>query len=165
MALDNRSLLLAQFLLGLVAWASVALVLVRPALARLDEPRALRWWLAPQLFRYIGMSLLATGITGAGMPSRFATWVATGDLITSLLAVAAFAALGRPGPLGRWLAIVATTVGLADLLHNLSLGMQLDAPAHLGSAWLVVAVIVPGMLVAHLGAIERLWRARRATRA
>jgi uncharacterized membrane protein len=117
------------------------------------------------MFRYVGMSLLASGVAGAGLPPRFAEWVATGDLITALLAVAAFAALGRPGPAGRWLAIAATAVGLADLLHNLSLGMRLGAPEHLGAAWLVVAMLVPGMLIAHLGAIDHLWRTRRATRA
>lgn len=161
MELDNRSILVIQNLLSLVAWSAIAAALVRPQLAALDPRRALRWVLAPQMLRHIGMSLLGAGVTGPGMPADFASWVATGDLITMLLATTAFLALGRPGRPGLVLAALATVVGAADLLYNLRVGLAVDAPDHLGAAWPVVAIIVPMMLVAHVLAATIL--VRRAT--
>jgi len=161
MALDNRSILVVQIVLSLIAWSSIAAVLVWPQLAKLDRRRALRWVLAPQMLRHIGMSLLGTGVTGPGMPADFASWVATGDLITMLAATSAFLMLGRPGRAGLVLAALATLIGAADLLHNLRLGLEVSAADHLGAAWPVVAIVVPMMLVAHVLAAVRL--ARRET--
>jgi len=163
MELDNRTLLVVQVLLSLVAWSTVALVFVRPRLAGLDRRTQLRWLIAPHMFRHIGMSLLAVGVPGPDLDPGFARWVAGGDLATMVLATAAVIALGRPGRLGLVLAGVATAVGLVDLLHNLRMGLVVDAPANLESAWLVVSMIVPLMLVAHIGA-ARVLLARPSTR-
>jgi hypothetical protein len=156
MELSNRALLVIQVATSLVAWAAVALVLFRPALARLDRRRALRWVLAPQMFRHLGMTMLATGVPGSGLPPSFAAQVATGDLITTVLAIAAFVALGTPGRIGIALAGAATFVGAADLVHNLVTGVRLGVADHLGATWPVVAIVVPGMLVLHALAIDRL---------
>jgi hypothetical protein len=161
MELDNRSILVVQIALSLVAWSSIAAVLVWPQLARLERRRALRWVIAPQMLRHIGMSLLGTGVTGPGMPADFASWVATGDLIVMLTATSAFWALGRSGRAGLVLAALATLIGAADLLHNLRMGLVVHAADHLGAAWPVVAIVVPMMLVAHVLAAVLL--ARRET--
>ena len=154
MEFENRSLLPVQTILSMVAWASIAIAVVWPALVRMERHRALRWLMAPQMFRHIGMSLLATGVTASGMPPDFASAVATGDLVTSLLAITAFALLGWVPRIGTAVAALATVVGAADLVRNLIVGMRTGAPDHLGSAWLVVAIIVPGMLVAHVLAVR-----------
>jgi hypothetical protein len=156
MELANRQVLVLQVVLGLVAWGSIA-VAAWPALVRADRRRAVRWLVAPQMFRFVGMSLLATGVPGPGLSAEFAAWVATGDAVTSVLAIAAFAALARPGRAGLVLAAATTAVGAADLVHNLVMGMRLGAPDHLGGGWLVVALVVPGMLVAHALAARRLF--------
>ncbi len=158
MELDNRSLLVVQVVLSIVAWSTVAIVLVRPRLAALEPRIALRWLIAPHMFRHIGMSLLATGVPGPGLDPSFASWVATGDLITMLLATVTVIALGRPGKLGLGLAALTTVVGLADLLHNLRTGLSVNAAVDLQGGWLVVSMIVPLMLVAHVAAVRALVR-------
>jgi hypothetical protein len=161
MSLANREVLVIQFVTNLAAWSAFGVALVWPRLARLDRDRALRWLLAPQMFRVIGMSLLAHGVAADTMSPEFASWVAYGDLATSVLAIAAFVALGRPGTFARGLAALATAVGLADLLHNLALGMRINAAESFAAAWLVPSTLVPMMLVLHAGAIVVLvrWRA------
>lgn len=156
MALDSRSVLVLQFVLSLIAWSSIAVVLVRPQLEKLEPRRALRWLLAPQMLRHIGMSLLADGVTRGDLPAEFVTSVATGDLITMIAATLAFVMLGRPGRTGLVLAAAATLIGAVDLLHNVRLGMVLDAAPKLGAAWFIVSMLVPLMLVAHALAAHRL---------
>jgi hypothetical protein len=156
MALDSRSVLVIQFLLSLVAWSAIAVVLVRPLLASLEPRRALRWLLAPQMMRHIGMTLLADGVTREELPAEFVTSVATGDLITMIAATLAFVMLGRPGRTGLVLAAAATIIGAVDLLHNVRLGMLHNAAPKLGAAWFIVSMLVPFMLVAHALAAHRL---------
>jgi hypothetical protein len=158
MELDNRTLLVVQVVLSIVAWSTVAVVFIRPRLAALEPRTALRWLIAPHMFRHIGMSLLATGVPGPGLDPSFASWVATGDLITMLLATVTVIALGRPGRLGLALAALTTAVGLLDLLHNLRSGLVVGAANHLQGGWIVVAIVVPLMLVAHVAAVRMLVR-------
>jgi len=160
-SLENRQLLAIEFAFCLVAWASIAKVFVWPRLAQLEPGRALRVLIAPQMFRIIGMTLLAKNVVGAGLDPDFARGVAIGDLATSVLAVSAFLALARPGRPGVVLAAITTAIGAADLLHNLVAGMQTNAANDLGAAWFVVALIVPLMLVAHVAAALKLWQVLR----
>ena len=161
MALDDMQLLQVQILVNLVAWSSLAIAFARPRLAELDGRRALRWLIAPQMFRVIGMTLLASNVAGPGLPAAFRERVATGDFITSLLAIITFAALSLRGRVGVVLAALTTLVGLADIGINLVNGMRVHAAEHLQSAWFVVSIVVPLMIVAHVAAIGRL--VQRAT--
>ena len=154
--MENRPLLAIQFVCCLVAWSAIAHAYVAPRLATLDLHRALRVWIAPQMFRVIGVTLLAKNVAGPGLDPDFARWVAYGDAATTALAIITFVALARPGKLGIALAAITTVVGAADLLHNLVLGMRVNAAQDLGPAWFVVAIVVPAMLVAHVGAASRL---------
>jgi len=141
-----------QFVLNSVAWA----VVVRALWPRLT----LRMLIAPQMFRVVGMTLLATGVAGAGLDPAFRQSVAYGDLATAVLAIAAFATLPRAG--GFVLATVATLLGLVDLVHNLARGLAANAAADLGGAWIIPSTIVPLMLVLHVAALVRLFSDRRA---
>ena len=154
--LDNNQLLLIELLVCLAAWAGVYVVFVAPRLRRIDPQRALRLVIAPQMFRIIGLTLLADGVAGPGLDPTFAAWVANGDAVTAGLAIAAFVALRRPGALGLGLAAATTLVGGLDLVHNLTTGIRIDAAQHLGAGWFVVAVIVPLMAVAHVAAARLL---------
>jgi len=144
--LDNRQLLVLQFAVNLVAWAAV----VRVAWPRLS----LRTLIAPQMFRAIGMTLLARGVAGDGLDAGFRASVAWGDLLTAVLAIAAFVTLPRRA--GVVLAAIATVVGLVDLVGNLARGMAVNAAAQLGAAWIVPSTIVPLMLVLHVAALVQL---------
>jgi len=156
--MENRQLLAIQIACCVIAWGAIARAYVAPRLAQLDLHRAVRPWIAPQMFRIIGVTLLAKNVAGAGLDPDFAHWVAYGDFVTCVLAIASFVALKRPGALGIGLAATTTVIGAADLVHNLVLGMRVNAANDLGPAWFVVAIVVPGMLVAHVGAAFRLLR-------
>jgi len=164
MALDNRQLLVLEFVTCLIAWAAIARVFLAPRFAALDSRRALRLAIAPQMFRIIGVTLLAHNVPAPGLDREFARWVAIGDFATSMLAIAAFIALGYRGRIGVWLATITTVVGAADLVHNLAMGVRVNAAEYLAAGWFVVALVVPLMLVAHVVAGHLLWTTTFARR-
>jgi hypothetical protein len=159
MEIENRQLLVIEFVVCLVAWSGIAVAFFGPRLAATEPRRALRILVAPQMFRIIGMTLLAKNVVGPGLDRDFATWVAIGDALTSTLAIVTFFALGRPGRAGLYLASLTTAVGLVDMVRNLAGGIRTNAANDLGAGWFVVAVVVPLMLVAHVAAARRLIRA------
>jgi hypothetical protein len=160
MELGNKQLLLLEVGFALFAWSAIARVFWAPRLAALDTRQALRALIAPQMFRIVGITLLANGVTAPGLDVGFAQSVATGDAIVALLAVIAFIALGRPGNVGLIMAALVTVVGTFDLLLNLARGMRIGAAEYLGAGWFVVAFVVPLMLVTHIMAATRLVRDR-----
>jgi hypothetical protein len=162
--MENRQLLAIEFVVALFAWAAIARVFVAPRLAHLDPQRALRVLVAPQMFRIVGVSLLAHNVAAPGLDLDFARWVALGDATTSGLAIAAFAALGTRPRLGLVLAAATTLVGAADLIRNVAMGMRVNAPEYLASGWLIVAIVVPMMLVAHTAAVGHIVRLARQLR-
>ena len=163
MTLENRQLLAIQFVISLVAWASIASVFFAPRLACIDPRRALRAWIAPQMFRVIGMTLLAKNVVGAGLDRDFAEAVALGDFTTSVLAIVTFVALSRPGRVPLVLAAITTIVGAGDLLRNLVVGMRANAANDIGVGWFIVSMLVPLMLVAHVGAGFAIRAVRRSS--
>jgi len=158
MHLDSRQVLIAEVIFGLVAWALIARTFWWPRIVALSRHDALRAVIAPQMFRIVGMSLLADNIAAPGLDPNFASTVATGDAITAVLAVAAFIALGRRPRLGVVLAWLTTLVGAADLVRNLAVGARINAAQYLGAGWFVVALAVPLMFVAHVAAARLLLR-------
>jgi hypothetical protein len=158
MVLENRQLLIIEVLLALVAWLSIAHVFWRPRLDALAPRRALRALMAPQMFRFVGLSLLANNFTRPELDPDFARWVAIGDCVTAGLAFASFVALGARGRLGLALASVTTVAGALDIMRNLAMGTRVNAAEYIGGGWLVVAIAVPLMLVAHVGAARMLVR-------
>ena len=161
MAFENRQLLVIEVFVCLFAWLSIANVFWLPRLDALAPRRALRALVAVQMFRIVGLTLLANNVAAPGLDRGFAEWVATGDALTSALAIAAFVALGRRGPSGLVLATMTTVFGTFDIFRNLIVGTRVNAAEYIASGWLVVAVAVPLMLVAHVGAARVL--VRRAT--
>jgi hypothetical protein len=163
MAIENRQLLMIEVLVCLAAWLAIASVFWRPRLDALPPRRALRALIAPQMFRFVGLSLLASNFTLDGLDPDFARWVAIGDCVTAGLAFVSFIALGRPGRLGLVLASVTTIVGALDIVRNLAMGTRVNAAEYIGGGWLVVAIAVPLMLVAHVGAARMLVRGKTWT--
>jgi hypothetical protein len=165
MGLANHQILLVQFIVSTIAWGWIVRALIAPALDRLDDRQALRWWIAPQMMRHVGMTMLVPHAGGVGLSPDFTKWLAIGDLATALLSILAFVLLGRPGRAGLVATAIATAVGLVDLIRNCIAGLQTRAPDHLASGWIVVAMIVPLMLVLHVATAARLVRVARARHA
>ena len=101
----------------LVAWAVIARLVVWPWSQRLGIEASVAVWVAPQMFRVLGLGLLVPSLS-PGMPSAFAVPTAIGDSVTAVLALSAFVALMQRRAPGFALAWACTMVGSADLLHR-----------------------------------------------
>ena len=145
-----------------VAWAALARFVVWPWSMRLAPHRAVAVWIAPQMFRVLGLGLLVPNLS-PGMPSSFSVPTAVGDSLTALLALIAFVALQRERRSGYLFAWACTAVGVADGLHALSLAARLGVAEHLAGQWYVPALGVPLMGVAHVACVLALLRRGRGT--
>ncbi|MCA9693016.1 MAG: hypothetical protein KC636_25695 [Myxococcales bacterium] len=146
--MDPRHLFAAQFVWFFAAWVVVATQLIGPRLRSLPRADALAVWIAPQMFRVLGLGLLVPALA-PGMPEGFARSTALGDSLTAVLAFGAVIALRRRLPGGIALAWGCTLVGLGDLLLALKQAPEVDAAVHLAAQWYVPALGVPLMIVAH----------------
>lgn len=148
-----------QFAWFVVAWAAVAAFFVAPWVSRLHPDDALSVWLAPQLFRVLGVGLLVPNLAPE-MPRSFAAPTALGDSLTAVLALAAVVALRRRWHGGRALAWACSIVGGVDLAIALPHAARVEAARFLAAQWYVPALGVPLMIVSHLMAIRALLRNR-----
>jgi hypothetical protein len=136
--------------LSLIAWSSVAVLYLWPALRSLPRVRALQPLLLLHSFRFIGLAFLVPGVVSPELPSAFARPAAYGDLAAAVLALLSLAALRTP--LGLALVWIFNVVGTADLLHAIYLGrigVGVE-PGHLGAAYFIPTVVVPLLLVTHV---------------
>jgi len=83
-----------QFLWFLFAWALIVYFVVWPWSAQFSPDTRLSAWVAPEMFRVLGLGLLVPNLS-PGMPSEFAFSTAAGDSITAVLAALAFIGLRR----------------------------------------------------------------------
>jgi hypothetical protein len=157
--MSTTTVFAVQIVWFLVAWATLARLAVWPWSRRLSPEASVAVWIAPQMFRILGLGLLVPNLS-PGMPSAFAVPTAIGDSLTAVLALFAFAALQRRHGAGFVLAWACTVVGAADLLHALSQAARLGVAANLAAQWYVAAAGVPLMVVCHGACIAALLRAR-----
>src|SRR5262245_31095287 len=108
-------LFVSQLLWFLFAWSLVAYFVLWPWSARLAPAARLSVWIAPEMFRALGVGLLVPNLS-PGMPIEFAASTAAGDSCTALLAALAFIGLRRGSASARGLAWACTIVGSLDLL-------------------------------------------------
>jgi hypothetical protein len=142
-------LFLIQFVWFLVVWGTIAHVFVRPMLQGVSPHRALSVWLAPQLFRVLGVGLLVPALAPQ-MPPSFAVTTAVGDGVTGVLALAALVALERKWAKARGLVWVCNVVGSCDLVVAMTQAAQIEAARYLAGQWYVPALMVPLMIVSHV---------------
>src|SRR5687767_2158075 len=81
-----------QFLWFLFAWSLIVYFVLWPRSARLSPDARLSAWVAPEMFRILGLGLLVPNLS-PGMPSDFAFPTAACDSATALLAALAFIGL------------------------------------------------------------------------
>ena len=105
----------------------------------------------PHTFRFIGLSFLVPGVVSPALPSAFAAPAAYGDLVATILAIAAALALFRRAPLAIVLVWLFNIWGASDFLLAYYRGLvtvQLDARM-LGAAFFIPTVFVPAALITH----------------
>src|SRR5215468_6433852 len=80
-------------LMNFVAFGLVTGLYIWPRVRTLRLEEALVALLVPHTFRFIGLSFLVPGVVAASLPSAYADPAAYGDLVATLLAMAAIFAL------------------------------------------------------------------------
>ena len=148
-----------QFLWFLVAWTAIAILFIVPRLRDADPDTALSVWIAPHIFRVLGLGLLVPALS-PGMPTAFAIPTAVGDTATALLALLSLLALRARWRHARVLVWIFSVFGSADLVLALVQAARLEAASHLAGQWYVATLGVPLMLVTH-GMVLRTLLTRR----
>ena len=149
--MDNVTIFWMQLLLSLVVCAIIAKWYVWPSLTKLPRNSALIPLLFVHVFRYVGMTLLVTGMIDAKLPREFLSAAAYGDLLAAALALAAIFALRGNWRVAILLVWVANTWGFADLLNGVGGVLQLNVPSfHLSTVWYIYTFYAPLVVVSHV---------------
>jgi len=152
----------AQFLWFLCAWSLIAWFVVWPRTREWAAADRLSLWIAPQMFRVLGVGLLVENLS-PGMPSSFSQATAAGDTLTASLGVLAFIGLRRGWSSARGFVWACTIVGVSDLLFAFPHAAHTGAIAHLSAQWYVPVFAGPIMVVAHAGALATLLATRSSS--
>jgi hypothetical protein len=124
---------------------------VWPYLIKLSRNAALIPLLFVHVPRYVGMTLLVTGMVDPKLPRAFLSSAAYGDLLEAALALACIFTLR-----GNWRFAIplvwATNIwGFADLLNGVRGVLQLNVPSfNLATIWYIYTFYAPLVLVSHL---------------
>ena len=158
--MDPLVLFVLQFLWFLVAWSLLARLVVWPWSARFSPDVRLSLWVAPEMFRVLGVGLLVPN-RSPGMPAEFAVATAAGDSLTAVLAALAFTGLRRGWRRARALAWACTVVGTLDLLVAFPHAAASGAITHLAAQWYVPVFAGPVMVISHVACLALLVRGSR----
>ncbi len=153
---------LVQLVLGYVAWLLAFRVYVWPRLRSMDRLGAQRAIATLHSFRFFGLVFLIPGVVGPHLPTGFATFAAYGDFATGVLAMGALLTV-RVRPLFWALVISFNLVGALDIGVDYYHGIELGLPAlagQLGSAYAILMIYVPLLVITHVGAFYLLLRPR-----
>ena len=147
--------------LNFVIFAMIATWYVAPWLSTRQRAEALAPLLWIQAFRHIALQIFSAQQFGFAVSDSTRDQIAAGDLIGSLLAIAAIVALRyrwRFAPVLVWLLVAET---LVDLVYTSLLGVQEQLFASASNlTWLIVSFYVP-LLWVNLGLIVWQMCARR----
>jgi hypothetical protein len=157
--MDPLLFFVLQFLWFSFAWSLVAYFVIWPWSARLAPDARLAAWLAPEMFRVLGLGLLVPNLA-PGMPREFALSTAAADSVTAVLAALAYIGLQRDWPRARSLAWACTVVGTADLLVAFPHAAATGAISHMAAQWYVPVFAGPVMVISHVACFVLLIRGR-----
>jgi hypothetical protein len=146
-----------QFLWFLFAWSLIVYFVLWPWSARLSSNARLSVWILPEMFRVLGVGLLAENLS-PGMPTEFAVSTAAGDSLTALLAALAFTGLRRGWPAARGIAWTCSIVGSLDLLVAFPHAARAGAISHLAAQWYVPVFAGPLLVMCHVACFVLLIR-------
>jgi hypothetical protein len=141
----------------LVFWVAARLYLL-PRLHELKPKAVLLPILLLHSLRHLGLMFLAPGAIYAGIPPQFAYPAAFGDLVASLLALAAIPFVARELPGARVMIWIFTIEGTLDLATAITLATLYGAAPFMGAAYWIPAFWVPALLVTHYIAFLIVWK-------
>ncbi len=153
-------LTVANLLASLMSYAvgvSVAVWFLVPAAKKRSIADALFMLLFIHAFRHIALQIFSAGdVGGLDAPVSALRIIAFGDLVTSVVVLAALWALRQRHPLARPLAWTATVVGTIDLVSATvtGIGEQLTESAT-DFSWVILAFYVPALWIT---AVLALWQ-------
>ena len=140
-----------ELLSSVFVFGIVAVWYVRPYLTTLSRNSALTLLLFVHVPRYVGMTLLVTGMIDPRLPREFLSNTAYGDLLEAALALASIFALRGNWPFAIPLVWVANTWGFVDLLNAVRSVLQVNLPSfNLDTTWYIYVFYGPLVLVSHL---------------
>ena len=161
LAMDNVTIFWMQILLSCVVFGIIAVWYVWPSLTKLSRNSALIPLLWVHVPRYVGMTLLVTGMVDPKLPREFLSGAAYGDLLEAALAFASIFTLRRNWRVAIPLVWVANTWGFLDLLNGIRGVLQLNVPSfNLATFWYVYTFYAPLVLVSHLMIFWALFKSR-----
>jgi hypothetical protein len=150
-AMNSVAIFWMQLITSVVVFGIVAVWYVWPALTKLSRNSALTLLLFVHVPRYVGMTLLVTGMVDPKLPREFLSSAAYGDLLEAALALASIFALRSNWRFAVPLVWVANTWGFADLLNGVRGVLQLNVPSfNLATFWYVYTFYAPLVVVSHL---------------
>ena len=150
-----------QFLWFLLACSLIAYFVLWPWSARLPFNDRLSLWIAPEMFRVLGLGLLVPNLS-PGMPMEFAVSTAVGDSLTALLAGLAFIGLRRSWRSARGLAWACSIVGSLDILIAFPHAATTGAISHMAAQWYVPVFAGPPLVICHVACFSLLIRSGRS---
>jgi hypothetical protein len=160
--MSSRAIFGISIALSFLAWGSVAVRYLWPALRKQSRVDAVRPLLHLHAFRFVGFAFLVPGVVSPDLPAGFAHPAAYGDVVAAILALAALFAL--PSRLGMGLVWLFSLWGTGDLLHAIyqgRIGVGVE-PGQLGAAYFIPTVVVPLLLITHVLVFRLLLRGEEA---
>ena len=149
--MDSPQIFWMQILTSVFVCTIVAVWYVWPYLTTLSRNSALTPLLWVHVPRYVGMTLLVTGMVDPTLAREFRSNAAYGDLIEAALALVSIFALRINWRVAVPLVWVTTTWGFLDLLNGLRGVVQLNVPSYnLATFWYVYTFYAPLVIVSHL---------------
>ncbi len=140
-----------QILTSVFVFGIIALWYVRPYLLTLSLNSAIIPLLFVHAFRYVGMTLLVSGMIDPKLPGEFLSSAAYGDLLEAALALASIFALRNNWRFAIPLVWVANTWGFVDLLNALRSVLVVNLPTfNLSTIWYIYTYFGPMVVVSHL---------------
>ena len=152
-------------LTSFVAFGIVAKIYIAPRLKAMPREDALRYLIAPHMFRFVGLSFLVPGVVSPALSTSFAAPAAYGDEIAALLAIVAILALTARVAWAISVVWLFNLWGACDLLYAFYqglIGAGID-PATLGAAFYIPTLVVPPLFITHVMIFWLLLRAGART--
>ena len=151
LAMDNVAIFWLQLLSSAFVFSLVTAWYVWPYLTTLSRNSALTLLLFVHVFRYVGMTLLVSGMVDPKLPSEFLFSAAYGDLLEAVLALASIFALRADWRFAVPLVWVTNTWGVLDLLNGIRGVLSLNVPSFdLSTVWYIYTFYAPAVLISHL---------------
>jgi hypothetical protein len=159
---EPLAIFVLQFLWFLLAWSLIAYFVLWPWSAQLPFSTRLSLWVAPEMFRVLGLGLLVPNLS-PDMPMEFAVSTAVGDSLTAVLAALAFVGLRQGWRSARGLVWACSIVGSLDILIAFPHAAATGAISHMAAQWYVPVFAGPPLVICHVACFVLLIRGGRST--